>query len=43
VNVEGDQLETRVDPWAVLAWSLAALTWAAGFPLAILLWAAALP
>jgi hypothetical protein len=37
------QPTTRVDPWAVLAWSLTAMTWAAGFPLVILLWAAALP
>lgn len=35
--------DQRIDPWAVLAWSLTAFTVAAGFPLVILLWAAALP
>jgi hypothetical protein len=38
VNNRADQV--RVEPWAVLAWSLTILAWSAGIPLTILAWLA---
>lgn len=32
--------EKRIDPWAVLAWSLTVITWAAGIPASLLAWTA---